>query len=109
MKFFVKLKKESNFIGKDRLIDQWEKGLDRVLVGFELLERGIPREGYEVYKEDKKIGHVTTGYMSPTLNKSIGNALIQAEQAELGEEIQVKIRNRMVKAKIIDKNFLKNR
>jgi len=109
LKFFVKLKKESNFIGKDRLIDQWEKGLDRVLVGFELLERGIPREGYEVYKEDKKIGHVTTGYMSPTLNKSIGNALIQADQAELGEEIQVKIRNRMVKAKIIDKNFLKNR
>lgn len=108
-KFFVKLKKESDFIGKDILTKQWEEGLSRTLVGFELLERGIPREGYEVYKDGNKIGHVTTGYMSPTLKKSIGNALISIEEKELGNEIDIMIRKRPVKAKIIDKNFLKNK
>lgn len=53
-KFFVKLKKESDFIGKDILNKQWEDGLERTLVGFELLERGIPREGYEIYKGEEK-------------------------------------------------------
>lgn len=108
-KFFVKLKKESDFIGKDILNKQWEDGLERTLVGFELLERGIPREGYEIYKGEEKIGHVTTGYMSPTLNKSIGNALIASKYAELGNDIEVLIRKKKVKAKIINKNFLKNR
>lgn len=53
-KFFVKLKKESDFIGKEALNKQWEEGLKRVLVGFELLGRGIPREGYEVFKDGQK-------------------------------------------------------
>lgn len=108
-KFFVKLKKDADFIGKEALTKQWEDGLERVLVGFELLGRGIPREGYEVYKDGEKIGHVTTGYMSPTLKKSIGNALISTEETELGNEIDIMIRNKPVKARIIDRNFLKNK
>lgn len=108
-KYFVKLKKESDFIGKQILNKQWENGLERVLVGFEMVDRGIPREGYEIFKGDTKIGHVTTGYMSPTLNKSIGNALILKNEAELGNEIEVLIRNRKAKAKVINKNFLKNK
>lgn len=62
-----------------------------------------------MYKDGNKIGHVTTGYMSPTLKKSIGNALISIEEKELGNEIDIMIRKRPVKAKIIDKNFLKNK
>ena len=108
-KFFVKLKKESDFIGKQSLNQQWENGLERNLVGFEMIDRGIPREGYEIYKDDEKIGHVTTGYMSPTLNKNIGNGLIKSSEVELGNEIEILIRNRKAKAKIIDKNFLKNK
>lgn len=108
-KFFVKLDKESDFIGKEALTKQWEAGLERELVGFELLGRGIPREEYEVQKDGKKIGHVTTGYMSPTLKKSIGNALISTEFRELGTEIDIMIRNKPVKAKVIDKDFLKNK
>lgn len=108
-KFFVKLKKESDFIGKQSLNDQWESGLVRKLVGFEMIDRGIPREGYEIYKGDTKIGHVTTGYMSPTLNKSIGNGLILTEESELDNEIEILIRNRKAKAKVINKNFLKNK
>ena len=108
-KYFVKLKKESDFIGRETLNKQWEDGLERVLVGFEMVDRGIPREGYEIFKGDTKIGHVTTGYMSPTLNKNIGNALILKDESELDNEIEVLIRNRKAKAKVINKNFLKNK
>lgn len=107
LKFFVKLNKEEDFIGKEALNKQWKEGLTRKIAGFELLERGIPREGYEVYKDGKKIGHVTTGYMSPTLKKSIGNALIDINETELGNEVDIMIRNRAVKAKIISRKFLK--
>lgn len=106
-KFFVKLKKESDFIGKEALNKQWDEGLTRVLAGFEMIGRGIPREGYEIHKDGVKIGHVTTGYMSPTLKKNIGNALISPEFKELGTEIDIIIRNKPAKAKIIDKKFLK--
>lgn len=108
-KFFVKLNKVQDFIGKEALSRQWNEGLKRKLAGFEMIGRGIPREGYEIFKGDKKIGYVTTGYMSPTLKKNIGNALIDAEETELGNEIDIMIRNKPVKAKIIDKSFLKNK
>lgn len=109
LKYFVKLNKEADFIGKDALKAQADGGLERISVGFELLGRGIPREGYEVYKDGEKIGHVTTGYMSPTLNKNIGNALIKISEKEMGNEIDIMVRKKPVKAKIISKNFLKNR
>jgi aminomethyltransferase len=106
-KYFVKLDKESDFIGKEALNKMWSEGLERKLVGIELLDRGIAREGYEIYKDGEKIGHVTTGYKSPTLGKVIGNALIKTEFTELGTEVDVKIRNKFAKAKVISKKFLK--
>jgi aminomethyltransferase len=106
-KYFVKLEKKSDFIGKEELTKKWEAGLERKLAGFELIERGIPREGYEIFKDGEKIGYVTTGYMSPTLKKSIGNALIKTEYTNLGTEVDVMIRKKLVKAKIISKKFLK--
>lgn len=106
-KYFVKLDKESDFIGKEALNKQWKDGLKRKLAGFEMIERGIPREGYEIQKDGVKIGHVTTGYMSPTLKKNIGNALISPEFTELGTEVDIMIRNKPAKAKIISKKFLK--
>ena len=108
-KFFVKLDKEPDFIGKEALNKQWTDGLTRKVAGFEMIERGIPREGYEIYKDGEKIGYVTTGYMSPTLKKNIGNALIDIDQTEIGNEIEVMIRNKPVKAKIINKRFLKDK
>jgi glycine cleavage system T protein (aminomethyltransferase) len=108
-KYFVKLDKESDFIGKETLNKQWSEGLKRKLAGFEMIGRGIPREEYEIQKDGKKIGHVTTGYMSPTLKKNIGNALIDPQYTELGTEIDIIIRKKPVKAKIISKKFLKNR
>ncbi|HZH92469.1 MAG TPA: glycine cleavage system aminomethyltransferase GcvT [Tissierellaceae bacterium] len=106
-KYFVKLDKEADFIGKDALNKMWSEGLERKLAGIELLDRGIAREGYEVYKDGEKIGHITTGYKSPTLGKVIGNALIKTEFTKLGTEVDIKIRNKFAKAKVISKKFLK--
>lgn len=105
--FFVKLDKEEDFIGKEALKKQKEEGLTRKVVGFELKGRGIPREGYEVQKDGKKIGHVTTGYRTPTLKKSIGMALIDINETEKGNTVDIMIRKRPVEAEIISKNFYK--
>ena len=106
-KYFVKLDKEANFIGKEELNKQWTEGLKRKLAGFEMVGRGIPREDYEIQKDGEVIGHVTTGYMSPTLKKNIGNALIKTEFTPIGTEIDIMIRNKPVKAVVISKKFLK--
>lgn len=104
--FFVKFPDE-DYIGKKALQKQKEEGLNRKIVGFELMKKGIPREGYEVYKDGEKIGVVTTGYLSPTLNKSIGLALVDKKHSKMGERIQVKVRKREIDAEIISKRFLK--
>ncbi|NLL82136.1 MAG: glycine cleavage system aminomethyltransferase GcvT [Tissierellia bacterium] len=109
LRFFVKFKKESDFIGKEGLQKQLDAGLERKLAGLELLGRGIPREGYEVQKDGEKIGHITTGYMSPTLKKGIANALLKPEFTEIDTEVDVIIRNKPVKAKVIKRSFLKNK
>lgn len=102
--YFVKLNKE-NFIGKEILVKQKADGLKRKLVGFELPDKGIPRHGYEVYGNRERIGTVTTGYLSPSLKKSIGLALIDMKYTELGTEIEIKVRKKFIKAKVISKKF----
>lgn len=102
--FFVKLNKE-NFIGKEALARQKSEGLQRKIVGFEMIDRGIPRNNYEVYKEGEKIGYVTTGSFSPTLKKNIGLALIDSAYSKEGTEIEILIRNKNSKAKVIKKPF----
>ena len=104
--YFVKLDKD-DFIGKEALMAQKSGGLKRKIVGFELLDKRISRHGYEVYSENDKIGIVTTGYQSPTLQKSIGLALIDAQYAALGNEIYIDIRNKKVPAKIVSRSFYK--
>jgi aminomethyltransferase len=104
--YFVKLQKD-NFIGKEALLKQKEEGLKRKLVGFEMKDRGIPRHGYEVNMLGEKIGVVTTGYASPTLKKSIGLALIDANYSEVGTEIEIVVRNKSLKAEVISKKFYK--
>ncbi|MGS0763946.1 glycine cleavage system aminomethyltransferase GcvT [Syntrophomonas curvata] len=97
--YFVKLQGD-DFIGKEALVKQKEANPDRVLVEFEMLGKGIPRPHYEVEKDGDNIGWVTTGAHSPTLNKAIGLALIKREYNRPGEEIDIMIRNKPVKARI---------
>lgn len=102
--FFVKVDKEE-FIGKEVLKDQKENGVKQKVVGFEM-EKGSPREGYEVYKGDKKIGHVTTGYISPTLGKAIGLALVDVEESAMDNEFEIAVRKNRFKAKVRNRKFL---
>ncbi|WP_139903466.1 glycine cleavage system aminomethyltransferase GcvT [Clostridium thermarum] len=104
LNIFVKLNKD-NFIGKAPLLKQKEEGLKRKLIGFEMLDRGIARHGYEVSVEGKNIGIVTTGYMAPSLKKNIGLALVDSNFSEIDTEINIVIRNKPVKARVINKKF----
>lgn len=109
LKFFVKIDKGIPFIGEDVLKNQIENGTTRKLVGIEMIDRGIPRTGYDVWHEDEKIGHVTSGTQAPTLKKNIGLALIQTDYANVGTEIMIQVRKRKLKAKVIETPFLKNK
>ncbi|NLZ92121.1 MAG: glycine cleavage system aminomethyltransferase GcvT [Clostridiales bacterium] len=102
--YFVKFDK-GDFIGREALLKQKQEGPARKLVGFEMIERGIPRHGYSVLSKGKEIGFVTTGYYSPTLGKNIGFALVQKEYANLGDIIEIQIRKKTATAKIVDKRF----
>ncbi|MFA6075333.1 MAG: glycine cleavage system aminomethyltransferase GcvT [Negativicutes bacterium] len=103
---FVRLEKP-DFVGKQALLAAKEQGLARKTVGFELLDKGIPRHGYEVQIEGKTIGTVTTGYLSPTLKKSIGLALIDSDYAKPDGEFAVLMRGKLLRAKIISRQFIK--
>ena len=107
--FAVKTDKETDFIGKEALTEQKNKGASRKLVGFEMLDKGIPRHGYDVLKNEETIGHVTSGTQSPTLGKNLGTALIPSEFAHEGEEIDIQVRKKTLKAKIIPTPFYKRK
>lgn len=103
---FVKLNKEE-FIGKEALQEQKEKGVPRKLVGLEMVERGIARSHYLIQKNGEEAGFVTSGSFSPTLNRNIALGLIRADLAVMDSELDVMIRNKPVKAKIIPTPFYK--
>lgn len=105
LKMFVRFEK-NDFIGKQALEEQIESGLKRRLVGLELLQTAIPREGYPVYSGDNEIGYVTTGYLSITLKKPIAMAMVDVDHAKIGTEIAVKIRNKLVPGVVRDRKFL---
>ncbi|MDO4539763.1 MAG: glycine cleavage system aminomethyltransferase GcvT [Syntrophomonadaceae bacterium] len=97
--FFVKLEGE-DFIGRDALIKQKQAGLKRSQAEFRMVERGIPRAHYEVCKDGRPIGFVSSGLMAPTLGSSIGLALIDHQYNAPGETIDIMIRDKPVKAEI---------
>lgn len=105
--FAVKLNKEADFIGKEALRKQKETSLTRKLVGIEMIDRGIPRHGYPVYKGEELIGEVTTGTQSPTLKRNIGLALIKTEYAGLESKVEVEIRGKRLKASVVPTPFYK--
>ncbi|MDN7245749.1 glycine cleavage system aminomethyltransferase GcvT [Planococcus shenhongbingii] len=107
LNFVVKLKKESDFTGKEALAAQKENGVPRKLVGIEMIDKGIPRHGYPVYADGKLIGEVTSGTQSPTLKKNIGLVLVSTDFAELGTEVEIEIRNKRLKAKTVETPFYK--
>jgi aminomethyltransferase len=98
------VKFEKDFIGKDALLEAKENP-KRKIVGLELLERNIPRQGYPVFFNDQEIGVITTGYLLPTQEKPIACALIDVNYSKLGTELFVQIRGKMVPAKVRSRKF----
>ncbi len=105
--FAVKLQKDADFIGKEALKNQKEQGLSRKLVGIEMIDKGIPRHGYKVFKGDTEIGEVTTGTQIPSTKRNLGLALLDIQYTEIGTEVEVEIRNKKVKAHVVPKPFYK--
>jgi aminomethyltransferase len=98
---------EKDFIGRDALSRQKKTGVSRKLVGFEMVDRGIARQGYKVLKYGREIGEVTSGTLAPTLNKAVGMAFVPAIYTEPETEIDILIRERPAKAKIVKLPFYK--
>jgi aminomethyltransferase len=107
LKFAVKVNKEEDFIGKAVLKQQVENGPERKLAGIEMIDKGIPRTGYDVYHDDEKIGTVTSGTQSPTLQKNLGNILVKAPFAAEGTEVIIQVRKRKLKAVVVKTPFYK--
>ncbi|HLR66439.1 glycine cleavage system aminomethyltransferase GcvT [Virgibacillus alimentarius] len=107
LKFAVKVNKPVDFIGKEALKKQIEEGTNRKLIGIEMIDKGIPRTGYEVYYNNEKIGYITSGTQSPSLQKNIGLALVNSEFTEEGTELVVQVRKRKLKAVVIKTPFYK--
>lgn len=105
--FAVKVDKEADFIGKAALKQQKEQGVSRKLVGIEMIDRGIPRTHYPVYVGEELVGEVTTGTQSPTLKTNVGLALIKSEFAVMEGVVDVEIRGKRLKAKIVKTPFYK--
>lgn len=97
-----------DFIASDILKKQKEEGVKRKLVGFELLERGIPRHDYEIVDKDGHvIGIVTSGTMAPSLGKGIGMGYVTVEHSKIDSEIFIRIRKNDVPAKVVKMPFYK--
>jgi len=96
------------FINKDIFLNQKNEGITRNLRGFEMIDRGIPRHGYEIVDEEGvAIGIVTSGTQSPVLEKGIGMGYINSSFSALGSDIYILVRNKRLKARVVKMPFIK--
>lgn len=105
--WITKLNK-GEFIDSDRLAKQKEEGVKRKLIGFELVDRGIPRHDYPIVDANgHMIGKVTSGTMAPSLKKAIGLGYVETQYATPDSEIFIEVRNKSLKAKVVKLPFYK--
>jgi aminomethyltransferase len=98
---------KGDFIGREALARQKEMGLKRKLVGFEVTERGIARDDYDVVINDQRVAKVTSGSPAPYLKKNIGFAYLPIEFTNVGQEINIDVRGRLIGAQVIKTPFYK--
>jgi aminomethyltransferase len=98
---------KADFLGADVLREQKAAGVSRKLVGFEVLERGIARHGYEAYIGDDKVGIVTSGTQTPFLKKAIGMAYLPTSEGTPDREFAIDVRGRRVRARVVPMPFYK--
>jgi aminomethyltransferase len=104
--WITKLQK-GEFVGKEQISALKEAGLKRKLVGFEMKEPGIARDGFDIYNGDEKVGVVTSGSPAPFLKKNIGLAFVPPELANVGQEIRIDVRGKRLAAEIVPTPFYK--
>lgn len=99
---------DTDFIGRDAIIAQRERGLDKKLVAFEMTERSVPREDYTVTDGDgNEIGTVVTGLYAPTVDKYCGHAFVHPDHAKTGTPLNILIRNRPRSAVVVKRPLYK--
>ncbi len=104
--WITKLSKET-FTAKEKFQQQKEEGIKRKLVGFEMVDKGIPRSHYEICDKDgTAIGYVTSGTQSPSLNKAIGMGYVRLEEAAIDSIIYIKVREKLLQAKVVKVPFV---
>ena len=104
---FCKMEKQA-FIGRESLAKAKASVISRTLVGLEMIDRGIARDGYKVLDSaGKEIGYVTSGSYAPFLKKNIALAYVPPDRSAVGTELQVEIRGQGVKAKVVPTPFYK--
>lgn len=104
--WITKFNEKNNFLSKDIFEAQKEEGVSRKLIGFEMIDRGIPRQHYPVLSlYGEEIGEVTSGTMSPMLKKGIGMAYVKKNFATEGTMLTIGIRSKQLKAKVVKPPF----
>ena len=96
-----------DFMGKNILLEQKASGSYAKLVCFQLQERGIPRHGYEILSEGRRIGTVTSGTLSPVLKKGVGMGYVPLAISKPGTRLEIMIRDTIVKAEIVNPPFVR--
>jgi aminomethyltransferase len=96
-----------SFVGRELIEQQKTAGVQKKLVGFEMLERGIPRHGYEIKEfSGMQIGEVTSGTQSPSLNKAIGMGYVREAYTNPDSKIYIKVRDKLLQARVVKLPFL---
>ena len=96
---------DKDFIGSDVIKKQKTEKPKRRIVGLTLLDKGILRHGYKVYKEDQEIGFITTGYKSPSVKDAVAMAMIDKPYDKIGTELTVEVRNKRLDVVVRNKKF----
>src|SRR5271169_182665 len=107
LSYFIDFNKD--FIGKEQLLRSKAEGVKQKLIGFHLLDKGIPKSGGSIFSENREVGVVTSGCLSPYLRKGIGLGYIVARYSQPGQEIEIEVRDREIAAKIVDLPFYKKK
>jgi aminomethyltransferase len=98
-----------DFIGKEALLRLKTEGVKQKLAGFHLLDKGVPKSGGSIFSENREVGVVTSGCLSPHLRKGIGLGYVVARYAQTGQEIEIEVRDREIAARIVDLPFYKKK
>jgi aminomethyltransferase len=96
---------DKNFIGRNALLKIKLERPSRLLVGFEMVDRGVPRHGYSIEKDGEIIGVVTTGMFAPTSQRYLGLAYVPRRLAKIGTEIDILVRDKLRKAVVVKRPF----